>query len=387
MMRDTPAQAQDPAHNQRADDQPDGFSLVDLLLSRDYRQRRCLATLGLSSLVYTICIVILAYGSSQGLFAAGPVRWLAIAMASTAILFYAIVRSGFNKRFEEPTLTFPQSLVGQALIACAYALSETVHAGNLILLPLVMIFGMFDMQVWHARALAIYTVVLIGATMAWCTYTNPTVYILEHELMYFALTVTVLFSISKLSAVLSLMRRRLKSQKADLEQALVQIQEMATHDDLTRLSNRRHVLELLGQHAIRHARGGPSFYVVMADLDHFKNINDTYGHPVGDEALRAFAKTAQAQLRTTDVIGRWGGEEFLLLMPETPPGDPNVGIERLRTALESVQVCDSAPELRIKFSTGLSRYRDGEAVGDTIERADRAVYAAKAAGRNRTVAL
>lgn len=384
-MPDTSTPA--PVQGNRSTDQPAGFSIVDLFLTTDYRQRRCLATLGLSSLVYAVCIAILAYGSSQGLFAPGPVRWLALAMATAAIVFYTIVRTGLNKRFAEPTLTFPQAVVGMALIACAYALSETVHAGNLILLPLVMIFGMFDMQVRRARALAVYTIVIMGSTMAWCTWTNPTVYILKQELMYFALTATVLFSISKLSQVLSLMRHRLKSQKADLEQALVRIQEMATHDDLTRLSNRRHVLELLGQHAVRHARGGPSFYVVMADLDHFKNINDTYGHAVGDEALRTFAKAALSQLRTTDIIGRWGGEEFLLLMPETPPGDPNVGIERLRAALETMQICPSAPDLRIKFSSGLSRYRDGEAVGDTIERADRAAYAAKAAGRNRTVAL
>ena len=377
MQRDAPAR----------DKQPVSFSLANLLLTSDYKQRRCLQTLGLSSLVYGICIAILAYGSARGLFAPGPVRYLALAMACTVVTFYVIVRSGFNQRFDEPTLTFPQAVVGQALIAGSYALSESVHAGTLILLPLVMIFGMFDMQVWHARVLAAYSIILIGATMLFCSYTNPAVYIPEREFMYFALTVTVLFSISKLSEVLTHMRRRLKSQKAELETALTHINEMATHDDLTRLSNRRHILDLLDQHAVRHARGGPSFYVVMADLDLFKSINDTYGHAVGDEALRTFSRTAQAQLRNTDVIGRWGGEEFLLIMPETPPGDPNVGIERLRTALETARVNDAVPDLRIRFSAGLSRYRDGEAVGDTIERADRAVYAAKAAGRNCTVAL
>jgi diguanylate cyclase (GGDEF)-like protein len=206
-------------------------------------------------------------------------------------------------------------------------------------------------------------------------------------LIYFVLAATVLGAISQLAMLLSNMRRRLTMQKTELQRALTHIQEMATHDDLTGLANRRHMLDLLNQHALRHARGGPSFYVAMTDLDHFKNINDSHGHAVGDEALRAFARQAQAQLRNTDVIGRWGGEEFLLLMPETPPGDPNVGLERLRASLEDFPVSEQVPALRVRFSAGLSRFRDGEAVGDTIERADRAVYAAKAAGRNRTVAL
>jgi len=125
----------------------------------------------------------------------------------------------------------------------------------------------------------------------------------------------------------------------------------------------------------------------MVDLDHFKIINDTYGHAVGDDALYNFARQAQRQLRNSNVIGRWGGEEFLLLMPDMPPGYPGVGLERLRAELAICPASEQVPALRLRFSAGLSRYRDGEAVGNTIEHADRAVYAAKAAGRDRIVAL
>ncbi|MEJ7807471.1 MAG: diguanylate cyclase, partial [Telluria sp.] len=222
--------------------------------------------------------------------------------------------------------------------------------------------------------------------MLWANRSDALNYPADQEIIYFALLATILTATSQVSVLLSIMRQRLKSQKAELERALAHIQEMATHDELTGLANRRHLLDLLNQHALRHARGGPSFYVAMADLDHFKRINDTHGHAVGDEALRTFARQAQAQLRNTDVIGRWGGEEFLLLMPETPPGDPNVGLERLRANLANCPASEQVPNLRVRFSAGLSRYRAGEAIGDTIERADRAVYAAKDGGRNRTVA-
>jgi diguanylate cyclase (GGDEF)-like protein len=146
-------------------------------------------------------------------------------------------------------------------------------------------------------------------------------------------------------------------------------------------------MSMAQDHAQRRARGGTPFYVAIVDLDHFKNVNDTWGHAVGDETLRAFATQAQAVLRTTDVIGRWGGEEFLLLLPESPPGEPTVGIERLRVRLADLAVSAAAPELRIRFSAGFTRYHDGEAIGQAIERADRALYEAKAAGRDRTIVI
>jgi diguanylate cyclase (GGDEF)-like protein len=147
------------------------------------------------------------------------------------------------------------------------------------------------------------------------------------------------------------------------------------------------MLALLADAVARHACGGPGFTVALADLDHFKKVNDTFGHRVGDAALVSFAEQARTHLRSSDVVARWGGEEFLLLLPETPQGDPNTGIERLRAALPAIQVSGQVPHLRLAFSTGLTRYIDAEPVDDMIERADRALYAAKSAGRNRSVVL
>ena len=364
-----------------------GASLMDLLFTSDRGQQRCLRALAISTMVYIVCIGILVYGSIQGLFNPGPVRVLGWIMAGSVLLFYLLIRSGVNLRFSEPSMTFPQGLVAQTLVGGAYALTGPMHVASLMLFGLVMTFGMFDMHVRHARVTAAYTICVAASAMLWGWHHDPLNYPSEREIVYFVLAVTVLGSISQLSVVLARMRGRLKRQKDELVQALAHIHELATRDELTGLSNRRHILDLLEQHALRHKRGGPAFYVVMADLDHFKRINDSHGHAVGDDALRAFARQAQALLRNTDVVGRWGGEEFLLLMPETPPGDPNVGLERLRSALALCEVSDSVAGLRVQFSAGVSRYRGGEAIGDTIERADRAVYAAKAGGRNRTVAL
>lgn len=360
--------------------------LGDLVFSKDYRQRRCLTVLLLTAMVYGISIAIMTFGAIAGIFQLIHVKWLGTLCAATAIVFYILIRSGWNRRCAEPTLALPQALAAQTLVACAYAMSGPVHPGVLILLPLVMVFSMFDMSVRNARLLTLYTISLMGFVMWQRSRAEPLVYVPMLEGIYFVLVGTVLAAISQLSVLLTTMRRRVKTQKVELEKALTHIEQMATHDELTGLSNRRHVLHLLNEHAMRHARGGPGFYICMADLDHFKHVNDTHGHAVGDEALCAFARQASALLRNTDIIGRWGGEEFLMLLPETPPGDPNVGVERLRSSLADYEISPHIPELRIRFSCGLSRFRGGEAVVDTIERADRALYAAKTAGRNRTVA-
>jgi len=281
----------------------------------------------------------------------------------------------------------PQTILGQTLIAAAYALTGPVHGATVIMLALVMVFGMFRLRPAAVRHACMYTVTLMGIVMYACAARDPLHYPARQEIFNFVLTAIVMLAISSLSSRLSIMRTRLKTQKIALEQALARIKEMAARDELTGLPNRRRMMTLLQEHATRHARGGPRFYVCIIDLDHFKNINDTYGHAAGDAVLRAFAAQAQVVLRTTDMIGRWGGEEFLLLLPESPPGEPTLAVARLRDSLADMLASQSLPEVRVRFSAGFARYEEGEPIDQAIERADRALYAAKSAGRNRSVVL
>ncbi len=114
------------------------------------------------------------------------------------------------------------------------------------------------------------------------------------------------------------MRGQLSVRKKELASAVALVNELVTRDGLTGLFNRMHMQEFLAREVARQARSGQAFCIALIDLDHFKAVNDRHGHNVGDDVLRSFARDAVHSLRETDFIARWGGEEFLVLMRETP---------------------------------------------------------------------
>ena len=361
--------------------------LGNAILTTDSRQRRTLGLLLLAALVTATVVLLLVYAALIGVARPRHVGVLASLFALFMVGFYTAIRSGLNRRFQDPTLALPQVIAAQSLIAAGYAMTGPVHGATVIMLSLVMVFGMFSLRPAALRVASLYTVAVMGVVMYLCVRHQSEHYPARLELFNFALTAVVMMAISQLSGQLMNMRTRVKTQKIALEQALTHIKEMAARDELTGLPNRRRMMTLLQEHATRHGRGGPRFYVCIIDLDHFKHINDTYGHAAGDAVLRAFANQAQQVLRNTDMIGRWGGEEFLLLLPETPPGEPTLGVARLREVLAAMPASPTLPDLRVRFSAGFARYEEGEPIDQAIERADRALYAAKSAGRNRSVVL
>lgn len=163
-----------------------------------------------------------------------------------------------------------------------------------------------------------------------------------------------------------------------------QLRTQAERDSLTGISNRRRIDSLIDQAIYISNRYERVFSLAMLDIDHFKNVNDTYGHSVGDEVLVHFAKIVQRSLRYSDVVARWGGEEFMVLMPETGRSDVRKAAEKLRqTVLD--EPFPSAGHITI--STGVACYRPEETMDEILTRVDDALYQAKAAGRNRVVAL
>jgi len=163
------------------------------------------------------------------------------------------------------------------------------------------------------------------------------------------------------------------------EQLLFRI---ATTDALTGIFNRRHFTTLLTREQQRAERYKTSFSVLMLDIDHFKRINDTYGHPVGDEAIKAMAGAAGKCLRPTDMIGRFGGEEFVVMLPHTDEPGAVLAAERIREAVAKVVVPAGKEDVRFTVSIGAASYAPRVSVDQLLECADKALYAAKTGGRN-----
>ncbi len=172
------------------------------------------------------------------------------------------------------------------------------------------------------------------------------------------------------------------SEKKRLEEKL---RELATTDSLTGALNRRRLLEIAEAELERAVRYKHPLSVAMLDLDHFKSVNDTFGHAVGDEALRRVASTIRQALRKQDHVGRYGGEELTVVFPETGANDASAVGERIRVAVASLGLTDQGRSVPITISAGVAAWRAGETLDDTLKRADIALYEAKSAGRNRVV--
>jgi two-component system cell cycle response regulator len=164
---------------------------------------------------------------------------------------------------------------------------------------------------------------------------------------------------------------------------------LALTDELTGLYNRRYVFAHLNELLSRMPDGAAKPAVVLFDIDHFKRVNDQHGHLAGDEVLRELAKRALRLVRSVDLVGRLGGEEFILVMPDTGVGEAAIVAERLRAAVaEEPFIVDPRTSLPITISVGVAAAgENGDKLDDLLKRADDALYAAKNAGRNRVVAL
>lgn len=160
---------------------------------------------------------------------------------------------------------------------------------------------------------------------------------------------------------------------------------LATTDSLTGLLNRRHFFELAEEECARSQRYNRQLAVAMLDLDHFKTINDVHGHAVGDEALRLVAGELRRVLRQHDYICRYGGEEFVVMMPETNVQNAFEVLERIRIGIKRIFLRSGDNDVPLRISIGVTAWRPPESIERAIQRADATLYQAKAGGRDRVL--
>ncbi len=352
MPGDTQAQGDIRANASLADEPP--LSWVPLLGADRATQVRVSQNLLASGLMLPYLFAVWWAGTRWPVPVAPLVAWVAVCMV-LLVLSYIALRSGWSMQFKDPSLTQVQMVASLALVAASYGLVGPLRGMVPSVMLIVLCFGMFRLRVGRAMqmgALAWLMLAVAVSVQVW-VWPKPSDPAIDFGILC---TAIVMFpAIGVLAGRLSRIRLRLTEQRQQLNTALARIEELATRDPLTGLFNRRHADSLLRQALRRHLRSSAPFSLAMIDLDHFKRINDTHGHAVGDQVLCAFAQAAQSTLRATDTLARWGGEEFLLLLDDTQPEMAMVALLRIQQAVAIKPVQVDGQAVWFTFSAGLVR--------------------------------
>ena len=362
-------------------------AVLDVVLTTDWQQRHRLTMCMLANLLMLCCILTVQILSRAGLAEPRLVNaWAGLSMMGMAVIF-GLIRSGFALRFADPSLTAAQILYSITCTAMAFGIVAVPARGlTLPILAVIVMFGMFGLTARQMLGVMCYALALFAMAILvvdWRGYYDQRASL---SASYAIMVVVLLIGSTFLTHRIQRKRNRLRRQRQELALALEQIRQQATHDELTGLPNRRHMLELMRHEVMRAQRGKMQPLLAQLDVDHFKVVNDTYGHAVGDLALQSFAHTARQALRQGDILSRWGGEEFVLMLCDTPRPEADALLERLRMQVSQPRtVRPELPALRITVSIGVACVGAGERLEAALERADIALYAAKAGGRDRVV--
>lgn len=308
----------------------------------------------------------------------------AVAVTALAVsghaCFYFLIRRSRELNISPAQLSAYQGRFAILVTCLGYTMLGSVRGATLMVLLVILVFCAFTLEAKKTQSLSLFSVALLGLAMLYMWLSDPASFKLRTELIHFILVATMVIVVSVLTGRMNELRRTLHRQKSELAVALTRIQDLAIRDELTGLPNRRHIITLL-ESEIPHR----PLCLALLDLDRFKGINDTYGHAAGDEVLRRLAAGAQSLLRPTDVLARWGGEEFLLLLPQTTLPQAHTLLDSFRTHAEGWAIAYGATNLQITFSAGLVELGCREHYRHAIERADALLYQAKSEGRNRVV--
>lgn len=359
--------------------------LADWLFGTEPKQRLRLVQCGTAMLLVLGSVLNMQYLVWAGLAPAAPTAWWALVLVGGFAVFFITIRSGRNLRFAEPSLTVPQMVFAILCGAVAYAIAGRGRGGAFPILMVIFMFSMYSLAPLTVLRTSFFAVGVFGVTMALMARLKPQVYEPAVEWGHFIMIAIMVPAIAVLAGQLSRLRDRLRRQKKDIAVALARIQELATRDELTGLINRRHMIELMEQERQRGVRSGQSFCIAVIDIDHIRDIGDRHGNAFADQLLRRFANEALNVIRISDLLARWNGKEFLLMLSNTRASLGRVSLERLHERIGNLTVEAQGAPLRMSFYAGVTEHRAGEAVADTVQRAEQALLSAKASGHSSVV--
>ena len=336
----------------------------------------------------------LTFAASEGGLLPGlDYEVVAAEVALAIVVFYIAIRSGFSLRFSDPSLTVPQILTATTVCMQVIWYASEARGTFLIVYLLAAVFGIFQLDARLFLRVGFFAVILYGAEIAvqW-NFTDRQGNLIVDILQWLVLTFLCPW-FAYIGEFISTSRSKLRDSNdklakamREVEAAMLIIQDQAIRDELTGLYNRRYLLAAIDSELRRAERSSEPFCVMLLDIDHFKRVNDSFGHLAGDQVLKLMSQTVVMQLRTIDCFGRYGGEEFILLMPQTYLHGAMAGAERVRKSIEQANFDIVEAGTSMTVSIGVAEFFDGESVEQLIARADLALYAAKNDGRNRVIA-
>ncbi|WP_291845254.1 GGDEF domain-containing protein [Bradyrhizobium sp.] len=354
-----------------------------LLLRRARQRRQILAMIGGS---YVIDGGILLLYAKAGAISAmiGP----AYAACGLTFVIASILLSeiGFNERFRDHYLVAPQATV-YMLIALVFAYVAP-QVGGMFLCKLFIVFSFFPLRSTPSQTMLIWTAMTTGLAGLFLLTDKPVSMPYGSYLERFTTLLVFVLTIGRgmfLGIFSNSLQQSLYQSGLKLREAYKRIEELAELDELTGASNRRCIMRMLEEEIARTARTGSPCSIALIDLDWFKRINDAYGHPTGDEVLRAFAITMFANIRNVDRLGRYGGEEFLLILPDMDANSAVRALDRLRVIISDLDWSAFSSGMKVTISAGVATLNPNETSDVLLARADSALYSAKAQGRNRII--
>jgi diguanylate cyclase len=357
--------------------------LPDLLKRRTGQRRQMLAVQGVSYALMTAVLLIYCYAGTIPMVI--PSTYFLTGVGLVAF-FVVLSEAQFNDRFEDHYLTIYQVGGHVALQLCFLLAAPEI--GFVFLSVIFLIFGFGALRMTSRQATITWTLTMIGLAPIFLLTSTPIALPVGTGTERIAAMLSYVLTIGQCAFVGlygSTMRKMLYDRSSELKSAYKRIEELAELDELTGASNRRCIMRMLEEEIARSERNGAPCSIALIDLDWFKRINDAYGHPTGDEVLRTFSITMFANIRTVDRFGRYGGEEFLLVLPDMDTERAVRALDRLRAIIADLDWSAFSPGMRVTISAGVAALKPEETPDTFLARADRALYAAKARGRNRIV--
>lgn len=353
--------------------------LTRLILGTDAHMQRRLRLFFLSTGMYASCMGLNTYVAWIGVWQPWQAIFMACYLGLGHLASYLLMRSRASLEIPDATLMITQ--IGFAVSAAhlGYAMGGIARGGLLLIYGMHLMFAMLTLSPRQTLKTGLWTLGTLGAVSATMMVLQPQRFPWREELIFLGLAFGILPAMLAAALRVTRLRRDLEQRNERLQAATAKLQELAERDGLTGLFNRRHMVGLLDQEIRRSERSGEPITVILFDLDHFKQVNDTRGHAIGDRVLQSVAEAASRAVRTTDAVARWGGEEFLTLLTKAEPPIADIVMGRMRKTLDAKP---PLPDAKVTFSAGVAQHVPGESADALLDRADRALYAAKHNGRD-----